>query len=399
MWGIGAAALAGVMSRMRPTSPGGFQRRPRVADSMTRELYACVDRSMSAERSGDVVAALEWHQAVPMFRKGRHRAVLTGLADLGDDLPEWVWARWIAYQSVRCEDGGVGRRHRELVQGLMRGLHGDLLADCFRRQDDPIRVAATVMGESWAFHQLSAHEHGGIRDFVEEFATGRLAEHAALPLRWAGTPMTGYQLGESRPGTGLRVREAQGGGWLEVLDLGARSCSPGGYVLGRLVPSGLGSTLMFDTPPLGVPEHLARAANAGVAWWDVAAAYATGTGSSSLFLREDYELTGDVPELELLRFGTAPRDLGRVMQQLREGRDEIGRAAYRVLDRARRGDVAATDHCYVAAAALNVRAFDDMRRQTVGVDDADHWAEWAERVVAPARGRLLALARLGRSAA
>ena len=56
-------------------------------------------------------------------------------------------------------------------------------------------------------------------------------------------------------------------------------------------------------------------------------------------LREDYELATDVQELDLLRFGTARRDLDRVMGQLWEGRDEVGRAAYRILRRALDGDV------------------------------------------------------------
>lgn len=131
----------------------------------------------------------------------------------------------------------------------------------------------------------------------------------------------------------------------------------------------------------------------------VRGAHAGGSTSPTSFLREDYELTTDVLELDLLRFGTERRDLPRVMQQLREGRDEISRAAYRVLDRARRGEVTASDHAYVGAAALNVKAFRDVRRETARSGGSDCWAEWAERVAGPARSRLLVLARVGRSAA
>lgn len=382
-------------------STGGFRRRPRVADSMTPELHACVDRALAAERAGDIIAALEWHQSVPMFRKGRHRAILAGLVDLGDDLPEWVWARLIAYLAARCEEGATGLTLRERSHDLVLGFHGDLLAECYRQHGDPVRVIARVLGQSWAYHQLAVHEDGGLRSFVEEFATGRLAEHASLALRWAGTPMRGYELGESRPGAVLRVRPATGGEWTDVLDLGARSCAPTGYVLGRLVPSGIGG-LMFDMPPMGVSGEIARtvASLPDGDWWSVlVAARRMGSVGSTAFLREDYELTSDVPELELLRFGTDPRELGRVMQQLRSGRDEISRAAYRVLERARRGDLAESDHAYVAAASLNVRAFGDVRRQAARSGETGCWPEWVERVADPARSRLLALSRLGRSVA
>ena len=389
----------GDMSR---NTPGGFRRRPRVADAMTPELYACVDRALAAERAGDITAALEWHQSVPMFLRGRHRMLMTNLHDLGEDLPEWVWARWIAYQTTRCEDGSLGPLSRQRLRDLAEGFHLDRLEDCYRHRGDPIQVVAQLTGESWAYHQLVVHEDGGLARFVAEFARDRLAEHAALALRWAGTRMCGYELGESLSGARLLVRQADGEEWSEVLDLGARSCAPGGHVIGRLVPSGEGDRLMFDMPPLGVPAPVARAvaARADGDWWRVVSTAARcGRLAPATFLREDYELTTDVQELDLVRFGTPPGELARVMGQLREGRDEVSRAAYRVLDRARRGAVDPADQAYVGAAALNVRAFADLRRETVRNGRAGCWAEWAERVVEPARSRLLTLARLGRSAA
>lgn len=367
---------------------------------MTPELYGCVERSLAAERAGDIDAALEWHQSVPMFRKGRNRALLAGLARVEDQLPEWAWARWIVYQSIRCEDGITGLLVKDRLRWTVEDLHVDLLAGCYRSQGDPVKVVARVLGESWAFHQAAAHETGGLASFIDEFATGRLAEHADLAREWVGARMCGYQLGESLPGARLRVREAHRDEWVDVLDLGARSCAPGGWVLGRLVPSGVGERLMFDMPPLAVPRSIARQAAARPDWWDVVTtAVRRGRVSHATFLREDYELVSDVPELELLRFGTAPRDHGRVMRQLREGRDEVGRAAYRVLERAGRGEVAAADHAYVGAAVLNVHAFDDLQRRPRSAAEPDRFGEWATRVVEPARGRLLELAGPGRSAA
>lgn len=358
---------------------------------MTTELHACVERSAAAERAGDVDAALEWHQAVPMFRKGRHRSILRGLQHLGDALPEWVWARWIVYQSLRCEDGETGRLAKQLAHAITEAVHPDLLEACFVANGDPVKVLARTLGESWVFHQLAPFEGGVMSSFIDEFAVGRLAEHAELARRWATAPLRGYQLLESTSSGRLIVRGARGGDGIEVLDLGARSCAADGWVLGRLVPSGVGDAVMFDSPPLAVSERVARRAadHEGSAWFEVLVrALAAGRLCSQDLMREDYELTTDVMELELLRFGTPARDRARVLQQLRDGRDEIGRAAYRVLERARRGEVAALDQAYVAAALLNVRAFDEMRAQLERTKDAGCLADWVERVPEPASSRL-----------
>jgi hypothetical protein len=370
---------------------------------MTPEYHAYVERSLAAERAGDADAALEWHQSVPMFRKGRHRALLASLARLGDP-PAWVWARWIAYQATRCEDGDVGLRVNHLILSTAEEIHGDLLDTCYRSQGDPMKVLARVAGESWAYHQAVAHEAGALVAFVDEFATGRLAEHADLARRWVGARMSGYQLGESLPGARLRVRDGRDEEWVEVLDLGARSCAPTGWVLGRLVPSGIGEMLMFDMPPLAVPEEAAKeVAHSGEwrgDWWTVVTTRVrSGRLSHEAFLREDYELASDVPGLDLLRFGTEERDHARVLYQLREGRDEVGRAAFRILQSAARGEVAAADQGYVAAAALNPQAFDEVLRQRGRGAGPGGLEEWLALVLEPARGRLAELVAAGRSAA
>lgn len=380
----------------RNPQSAGFRRLPRIADQMTPDLMACVDRAIQAERAGDLAAALEWHQAVPMFSKGRHRILMRRLAELGTELPEWVWARWIVYQAIRCEDGDTGRQGKLLLDNMVHTLHADLLDRCHRQAGDPVRVVATVLGESWVFHQVVAHEAGGISSFLDEFATGALAEHAELARRWAAIPLGGYQLGESADGTRLGVRRADGTAWTDVLDLGARSgAAAGGYVLGRLVPSGIEDLPMFDMPPLRIPESIARevaAASGDRAWLPLSRAVEDGRLISAGLLREDYELTTDVQELDLVRFGTEPRDLERVMCQLREGRDESSRAAYRILSRARSGEIDPTDQAYVAAAALFPKAYDDARRRLMRPGDQDVWAGWADRAAEPARTRLLALA-------
>ncbi|WP_067433398.1 hypothetical protein [Nocardioides jensenii] len=368
---------------------------------MTPDHYACVKNSCAAERAGDAAEALEWHQAVPMFRRGRNRHLMEQLVALGDALPEWVWARWIAYQAMRCEDGETGERVSTVRAAVTEAVHCDLLDACHTDGGDPVQVLARVMGESWAFQQFVVHEGGALVSFIDEFANGRLAEHAELARSWSGARMGRYRIGASLPGARLQVREPTGE-WIEVLDLGARSCAgPQGWVLGRLVPSGVDGLLMFDAPPLGVARSLAKQiADHDDAWLSrLAHAVTRGRVGSDQLVREDFELTTDVQELDLLRFGTTPGDLPRIMRQLRQGRDEISRAAFRILQRALDGHLAHEDHAYVAAAALNAHGFDDVRRKLARPGQGDTWAAWAGRTVEPARGRLLSLAEVGRAAA
>ena len=158
----------------------------------------------------------------------------------------------------------TGKRTRERSSGIalkyaIETFHDDQLADCHADGGDPVRVVAWVASESWLFHQVLVHELGGLERFVDEIATGRLAEHAELARSWVGARLGGYQVGASLPGGRLRVHDPAAGSWLEVLDLGARSnAGDDGWVLGRLVPSGVDDLLMFDTPPIAVPERVAR---------------------------------------------------------------------------------------------------------------------------------------------
>jgi len=388
------------MSR-NPTS--GFRRLPRVADRMTAAHFDLVRRSLAAERAGDAALALELHSSVPALDlRSRHHVLLTELASLGEHLPEWVWARWIAYQAVRCEDPGTrtGSIVRQALTYAVEVFHEDQLADCHADGGDPVRVLAWVASESWLFHQLLVHELGGLERFVDELATGRLAGHADLARSWVGARLGGYQVGASLPGGRLRVHDAAAGAWLEVLDLGARTTAGDeGWVLGRLVPSGVDDLLMFDTPPIGVPEPLARdVAAAAQPWGRVKDALDEGRLVEHHFMRADHELMTDVLGIDLLRIGTPPADLARVTAQLRSGRDEIPRAAFRLLRRAAEGGVRQSDASHVAAAVLQPAARADAHRMLAREGTYDVWARWAALVHDPARGLLLDLAEASRAA-
>ncbi|WP_299925986.1 hypothetical protein [uncultured Nocardioides sp.] len=381
----------------------GFRRLPRVADRMTAAHFDLVAQSLAAERSGDAARALELHASVPALNlRSRHHVLLTQLASLGDELPDWVWARWIAYQAARCEDPDTetGTMQRLALKYAMETFHDDQLADCHADGGDPVRVVSRVLGESWLFHQVLVHEMGGLGRFVDEVATGRLAQHSALARSWAGARLSGFLVGPSLPGGRLCVEDLAAGSWAEVLDLGARAnAGDGGWVLGRLVPSGVGKLMMFDSPPVAVPEPVARdVAAAPQPWTRIKEALDAGDLVDRDFMRPDYELVTDVLGLELLSIGTAPADLERVTAQLRSGRDEIPRAAFRILRRAVDGGMPDSDAPHVAAAVLQPGARVDARRMLVREGQYDVWARWASLVHPPARGLLLDLAEASRAA-
>jgi hypothetical protein len=148
---------------------------------MTSELTAFYDRTLAAERSGDAAEALEYYNGIPMFRRSRHRALLEQLAASYDELPPWVWARWIVYQAIRCEGRSrTGALLQAAMHHAVESFHADLMDTAYDVGGDPVKVLATVMGESWVCHQLAAHEYGALGTFLDEFVDGALAEHAEL---------------------------------------------------------------------------------------------------------------------------------------------------------------------------------------------------------------------------
>lgn len=372
---------------------------------MSDDLMACVRSAAAAERAGCAAEALEWHQAVPMFGRGRHGAVLTRLAQLGSELPAWVRARWLVYQSIRCEDPGsrTGGMHRVTLRYATETVHPDLLQECFDEGGDPVQVAARVAGESWFFHQVFPYECRGLTSYLDEFVDGPFGGGAELARTWAAVPLDGFRVGASLPGCRLQVHDPVTDEPTEILDLGARSGAPaGGWVVGRLVPSGVDDVRLFDSPPLAVPERTAvevAAERGRQPWRPITAALEEARLDPATFMREDLELLTDVQELNLLAYGTPVRELTRVTEQLREGRDEVGRAAFRILRGAVAGDVPDRDSSFVGAAALNPFAHGEALTKLCSPGSRDAWSRWASLAPEPGRRRLLALAHASAVAA
>jgi hypothetical protein len=409
---VSGAAFAGRMTPFESSWPNpsrpapGFRRGQRTSDLMTSDYHAFLDSSFAAERSGDAATALEYHRGIPMFRRSGHVVVLTQLAGLADEMTPWMWARWAAYQCTRSEDRGTegAAITRVALDHTLRMFCDDELEAAYRTGGDPVKVAARAAGEHWAFHQICTYELRGLECFLDTTATGRLAESSELARGWVDARIGGYRVESSTAGH-LVVRDLAEDRSVELLALGAQvHADARGWLIGRLVPSGTTPALMFDTRPLPVDERTARAASTGDrrGAWITALVDAIGSGRvpPAALWSEDRELVTDVPSLALVERGTAPGALARTLDQLARGRDEVGRAAYRILRDVAAGSFGGDDEAaYVGAAVVNAHGYAEARRELVRADHGAAWEQWAALVPEPARGRLLRLAELSRAAA
>ena len=340
-----------------------------------------------------------------MFARGAHRIILAQLADLSEEMTPWLWTRWAAYQCTRAEQ----RNHSSCqifdaaMQFTLQMFYVDRVRQAYEGGEDQIKLVAHVMGESWIFHQVCTFELGGLSEFLDTLATGRLAEEAGLGRSWVGARMGGYRLEGAEKGV-LTVHDLRTDRSTDLLDLGAAvHAGADGWLMGRVVPSGTSPGLMFDTRPIAVDEQTARevAGSATYAGWvpPLRRAVAEGRVDAALLETEDRELVTDVPSLELLRVGTPRAALASTMSQLAQGRDEIGRAAFRILREVAGGAFGPDTHAaYVAAAVLNPHGHAEARLRHAKGSPPEHWLRWAELVPDPARSRLQALAAVARAA-
>jgi hypothetical protein len=392
------------MPKKRPAPPSdrgsGFGRGPRIADLMTHEYRQFFLSSQAAERAGDAEAALEYHRGIPMFARSAHVAMLTQLAGLAGEMTPWMWARWAAYQCTRAEDPGTESMliQRTALDYALWIFHAEQLGERYVGGDDPIPLIARVCGEDWVFHQLCTFELGGLFVFLRSLATGRLQAETGLCDEWFGAKMGGYRLESSEPGS-LVVQDLARDESIRLLDLGARvHADSDGWLIGRLVPTGIEGVPMFDTRPLPVDEQTAREVVGGPspgAWVSaLRLAIDEVRVDRALLQTEDRELVTDVPSLSLVEVGTPASALASTLDSLGRGRDEIGRAALRILRSAGGGTLAADRAAYVAASVLNAHAFPEVRKRVLLQGQHAAWLGWAALAPEPARSRLRRLAEL-----
>ena len=385
--------------------PPGFGRGPRVSDQLTPEHHAFIKCFLAAERSGDAATALEYHRGIPMFRGSAHQQLLRQLVDLADEMPPWMWARWAAYQCTRAEDHSTepGDLQRAALSHTLEVFHDETMCLIQCAGGDPTPFVAQTLGQDWAFHQICTFEMGGLALFLDQLAAGRLREMSGLARDWVDADMSGFRLEGGTP-TRLRIRDLATDQVHEVLDLGASvAARDRRFLIGRLVPSGTDPAVMFDTRPLMVDQQTARhvaCATEEQGGWIRMLDRAVGEGrlAPGHLRSADRELLTDVPGLLLLEAGTAPAAMERTLNALAHGRDEVGRAAFRILDAAAAGTFGEDERApFVAAAVLDPHAWNEWRRRRHV--PSQEWERWAQLVPEPASSRLRLLAEGAAAAA
>ena len=374
----------------------GFARGERIADLMTAEHAQLARRSEAAERAGNAATAVELHSQVPMFRRSAHRVVLEQLASLSGEMTPWMWARWAAYQCTRAEDGDAGQRLKGALQRVVDTFYLERLEVARQQGQDWVPFVAHLAGQSWLFHQWCTYEAGLLAAFLDDLATGDLRARSSLAWSWVDAGMGGFRM-VSAGVDGLVVQDLSTGDDVRLLDLGAGfHAEAGGWLIGRVVPSGTEPALMFDSRPVAVDEQTAReVAQAPSGRWLEVLRRAVEGGRIDLdvFVSEDRELVTDIPSLMLVVFATQPQALSATLDQLARGRDEVGRAAYKVLRQVAEGRLGPDDLApFVAAAVLQPHGHVMAQRGLLVDSDPEVWLHWAGLVPEPARGRLLGLA-------
>jgi hypothetical protein len=375
------------------SSQPGFTRGPRIADLMTREYLSFVESSIAAERVGDAQTALEYHLGVPMFTHSRHTYTLRQLVGLAEEMTPWLWARWAAYQSNRAEDAGTesGFITRAALDYTIQMFYDEQMQAAYDDGRDPMEILKNVVGESWVYQQVCTYELGGLREFLDVLADDTLAEEAAWARSWTKARMRGLRVEPSDPGV-LVVTDLESRQTMQLLDLGAGTlCGPGGFLVGRLVPSGVTPELMFDTTPIVVDKRTAKdVAHSTKGGWITALTKAIADRRITIdaLESEDRELASDMPSGAMIDLASRPAD------RADDGRDRVSRAAFRILRQAAEDGLGDERAPYVAAAVLNPHAYAEAQRKIVSPGQPSQWLRWADLAPDPAATRLRHLAEM-----
>ncbi len=220
-----------------------------------------LQRVNGLERAGDVVGALELVLDTAFTQDGRARWTrgrimrLLEIDAFGPRLPPWAWARWVRAQAL----DGVGhpdadRLRAALADADRAGLSVDPAGG--GRSSDDMEAQSRLIEHDWVFAQSYLYTHGGLRKLLPAVAPDVLGR-AIDVASWCDAGLGAFRLLRDSPAT---ITWLQLGTEEEVqtLNLGtAATLHPGDHVIGRRVTCG--AQVLFEGPPLAVPEAVATA--------------------------------------------------------------------------------------------------------------------------------------------
>ncbi|QNN52319.1 hypothetical protein [Nocardioides mesophilus] len=353
-----------------------------------------------AELQGDPQTALRHYESIARFTGSMHHRRLRLLAEVGDDAPGWLWARWLTVQARRPlwtgseSTGPDPALETALKVAYPHGIdlsHSDVLSlDVF---------VASLYERDWVTRQLIVYESGGLGHLVDELAGPRLLEHADQPAAWVSAPMGGYRLESDSAGGSLMLTDLADGQPVEILDLGlAMEHAPGTHLLGRLVPTRTPPGRMFEWRPLRVDPMTARKVAANPATWLEVVAEQAATGALPMmfsYLDDDTSMAFDIADRSWLGL-LETDDIDRIPTT--DGLIDYADVALAVLPRVLWVAEHSPEHLgavrhYAEALLLEPGVCEEAREHFGGFSDVPAWRALAGVLREPARSRCLELAR------
>lgn len=212
-----------------------------------------------AEAAGDPAEALRLTEECSTLVDSPNAWVLRTLVDLGDEVPDWMWSRWMTMQAHRGDLSGEEPVVEPSLERIVAAAYVNDVDVTRRPEFAPQDFWTTLVQCDWIVRQLRVYEGGGLRDLVERRGSPRLLTRAGQIDAWVEAPMSGLQLDSLPVGPTVQLIDLASGERLDVLNLGlACDHGTGTPFIGRLVPTAVEPGLVFEWSPLKVDLPTAR---------------------------------------------------------------------------------------------------------------------------------------------
>ncbi len=227
----------------------------RTMDKLRRpEDLVWLEREIDAAAHGDAAAALDAYDQGLHMLESIVRPTLDRLAQLGDETPEWLmarWARWTAYRWMLLNKDPRTDGAARLVL-MTHELPDDITPEWLYEH------GTRTMGCDLLCEEFALHADGGFADFIDVKAGEELLARAGLVREWPNQSLGVFEyLGVDR--NILHVREIGTGERSDVLHLGAiTGRDPNAMGFGRLVPILTEPGWMFEQRPISLDPETAR---------------------------------------------------------------------------------------------------------------------------------------------
>ena len=222
------------------------------------------------ERAGDAAGALDLMERFLHGPDGKpfwawwRAERLVQIDAMRELLPGWALSRWVAAQALIHLDSRTRVIHTKALAAACRAGGRPELAGATGLEHRASQCA--VMDHDWVYRQTFLYDFGGLAHFLSRGGLAPAVRRSADAINeWTRAPVGAFRLVEVASRT-ITWTDVSSGEEIRAINLGSAAClAPGGYVIGRLVPSEDGR--LFESPPLPVDESLADAVGSDPSAW------------------------------------------------------------------------------------------------------------------------------------